>query len=238
MSATYLSDSTRTVATTEFRSSRIAGFAGLFFALFVGMVNVLVGSMAPPAFDASANDISAFIADNKAMLTVASGATPLGVIALFFFLSGVFPVLSARSNESAFWARLGVAGLIVIEIMFMTRMLFEVVLIANADSLNAEPLLLETLWQFQNSAMTFNGLAIALAIFGLSRAAQLSGLIPAWHAMLGYASALGFLVAAMGAVSALEGSVLGIVGLPAFLAWLVWLALISVRLLRTDRATA
>lgn len=238
MSATYLSDSTRSVASTGFRAARIAGFAGLFFAIFVGLVNVLVGSMSPPAFDAGAADITAFIADNKTMLTVAAGATPFGVIALFLFLAGVFPVLSATSKESAFWTRVGVAGLILIEIMFMIRMLFEVVLVANVNALAADPLLLETLWQFQNSAMVFNGLAIALAIFGLSRAARLSELIPTWHAMLGYASALGFLVGSVGAVSALEGSALGIVGLPAFLAWLIWLALTSVRLLRSEQARA
>jgi hypothetical protein len=215
---------------------RIAGFAGLFFALLVGLINVLIGTTSPPAFDANASEIVAFVTENKTVLTVAASLVPFGVFALYIFLSASFPKLSSASAESAFWARLGAVGLILVEVIFLSRMLFELVLIANIDALAAQPVLVETFWQLQNAAMTLNGLAIGVALLGLSRAARLSGLIPAWQQWLGLGSALGFLVAAVGAIPALQGSLIGLIGLPAFLAWLVWLGLASVRLLRADRA--
>lgn len=238
MSATYLPESASTVAAPAFRLHRVAGFAGLFFALFVGAINVLVGTMSPPAFDANAAEISEFMIGNLRMLKVVAGLVPFGVIALFIFMAGSFPILSKTSREAAFWTRLGATGLILIEVVFLARMLFELVLIANVDRLGQEPTLIEIFWQLQNAAMTLNGLAIGVALLGLSRAARVSRLIPAWQEALGLGAALGFLVAALGAIPALQGSLIGMLGLPAFLAWLVWLALTSLRLLRTDPANA
>lgn len=236
MSATYVPDSTRTVTTSPFRLTRVAGFAGLFFALLVAFVNVLIGSMAPPAFDANASEITSFVTENKSMLKVALGVVPFGVISLFIFFAGSYPTLSATSRESAFWTRVGMVGLVLIEVLFLARTIFELVLLANIDTLAAEPTLVEMLWQLQSATLIINGLGVGLALLGLSRAARLSGLIPAWQEILGLGAAFGFLVAGIGAVAALEGSMIGMVGLVAFVGWLVWLALTSVRLLRTDRA--
>jgi hypothetical protein len=235
MDATYFPESARTVASSGIRLNRVAGFAGLFFAIFVGLINVLVGTMAPPAFDASASEIATFLTDNRTLLTAVASVVPFGVIALFVFLSASFPALSAASPESAFWARFGAVGLILIEVMFLTRMLFEFVIIANVKMLATEPALLETIWQFQNAAMTMNGLAIGLALLGLSRAGRISGLIPAWQQVLGLGAAAAFLVAALGVIPALEGSLIGMLGLPAFLAWLLFLALTSLRFLRCEQ---
>jgi hypothetical protein len=238
MSATYLPESTRTVTASAFRLDRIAGFAGLAFALIVGAVNVLVGSMAPPQFDASASEIAAYFTENRTALAAVSAAVPFAVVSLFLFLASSFPRLTTPSAEAAFWTRVGVVGLVLVEVMFLGRFLFELVLIANVESLAGEPALIETLWQLQSAAMTFNGLALAIALLGLSRAARLAGLIPAWQEALGLGAALAFFIATVAVVPSLEGSPIGLLGLPAFVAWLVWLALTSVRFLRTDEPTA
>ncbi len=122
--------------------------------------------------------------------------------------------------------------------MFLARFLFELVLITNIESLAEEPALIETLWQLQSAAMIFNGLALALALLGLSRAARLSGLTPAWQEAMGLGAALAFFIAAVAAVASLEGSPIGFLGLPAFVAWLLWLALTSLRLLRSGDVAA
>jgi hypothetical protein len=72
--------------------------------------------------------------------------------------------------------------------------------------------------------MIFNGLTLALALLGLSRAGCLSGLLPAWQETMGLLAALSFFVAAIAAAASLGGSLIGIIGLPAFLTWLVWCA--------------
>lgn len=125
-----------------------------------------------------------------------------------------------------------------VEIMFIARFMCELVLMANVEKLAGEPALIETLWQLQGAAMIFNGLALAVALLGLSRAARLGGLIPGWQEALGLGAALAFFIAAVASVASLEGSQIGLLGFPAFVGWLVWLALTSIRLLRTADETA
>ena len=162
---------------------------------------------------------------------------PIPVIALFLFLAGSFQRLSATSREAAFWARVGAVGLILVEVMFLARTTFELVLLTKAEALAGEPALVETLWQLQSAGLIFTGLALALALLGLSRAGRLSGLLPAWQESMGLLAALGFFIAAIAATASLEGSPIGIIGLPAFLTWLVWLALTSLRLIRSGGET-
>ena len=122
--------------------------------------------------------------------------------------------------------------------MFLTRFLFELVLIANVENLAGEPALIETLWRLQSVAMIFNGLALALALVGLARAARLSGLIPAWQELLSHGAARAFFIVAISSVASLEGSPIGLLGLAAFVSWLVWLGLTSLWLLRSGDETA
>lgn len=233
--------SLRSVSKTSapsFQPARMAGFAGLFFAMFVALVNIGIGASAPPAFDASGSEIVSHFIENKSLLTLATAAVPFGVFSLYLFISGAYPRLAGTSEAGSFWARFGAIGIVTVEVMFLIRMVFELVTIANIERLAAEPVLVETLWQLQSAALIANGLAVGVAVFGLSRAARFAGLIPAWQEWLGIGSAAGFFVAMLGAVSSLEGSALGILGLLAFLAWLVWLGLTSVRLIRTGEAPA
>ena len=238
MSAAYPTVSRVQTATSSVSIERIAGIAGLTFALLVGAVNVVVGALSPPAPDAGASEIVSFFAENGTVLKAVMSVVPFAVIALYLFLAGSFPRLSAPSREAAFWARVGAVGLVLVEVMFLARTTFELVLISKAEDLAGEPALVETLWQLQSAAMIFTGLAIALALLGLSRAGRLSGLLPGWQEAMGLLAALGFFIVAMAAATSLEGSPIGILGLPAFLTWLVWLALTSIRLLRQSDATA
>lgn len=236
MIAAHAVTSRPTVAATSFRIDRIAGFAGLAFAIIVAFVNVLVGSMSPPALDASGSEVATFITENRTALGIATGIIPFGVAALFLFVSAAFPRLSQVSGEAALWARFGAIGIVLVEVMFLARTLFEVALIANVDRLAQEPMLVETLWRLQGAGQIFTGLALAIALTGLSRAARLGGLIPRWQEMMGYGAALAFFVAVIASVPSLKGSPIGLLGLVAFVTWLAWLALTSVRFLRVGSA--
>jgi len=238
MDITFPLQPARTAASPARFPQRMAGFAGLAFAILVAIVNIAVGASGPPAFNAAASDITPWVMGNRALLTAAAGVVPFGVILLYAFVSGAVARLSQGSSEAAFWARFGAVGVVVVEIMFLARVLFELVLVANIDRLAGEPALVEVLWQLQSAATILTGLAIGIALTGLSRAARQCGLIPAWHQAMGFAAASGFLIGAIAAILSLEGSPIGIVGLPAFLAWLAWLALTSRALLRDANAPA
>lgn len=226
------------VATTRlgFRPERIAGLAGLAFATIVGAVNVAVGSMAPPSADASAADIISFLTDNRTVLLSISAAIPFAILALFLFITSAFSRLSAASPEAAFWARVATVGVVLVEVMFLTRMIFEFVLIANADTLTQEPALAQILWQLSNAAMVINGLALAITLLGLARAASLAQLIPRWQELFGLGAATLFFIGAVLLVPTLEGSPAWAFGLAGFAGWVVFLAMTSVRLLQADRA--
>jgi hypothetical protein len=213
---------------------RIAGFAALAFAVIVGFVNLFVGSLGAPLADASGQEVITFVSDNTGALTFAIGLVPLGVLALFAFLAAVYPVLGRTSPEAAFWTRLGAAGIILVEVMFLVRTLFEVALVANIDALSSDPLLVETIWRLQGAGLILTGLGLAVTLTGLSRAARLGGLIPSWQQGLGFGAAAGFLVQGFASVAALEGSPIALVGLVAFVGWLTWLAMTGVRLLRSS----
>jgi hypothetical protein len=233
MSSTYALE-TSPVTTARLSLSRMAGLAGLAFAIVVAFVNLFVGSMTPPAMDATGSEVTAFVTENKTALSFAIGTVPVAAIALFVFLAGVYPRLSATSGKAAFWMRMGIGGGVLVEVIFLTRTLFEAALVANVETLASEPALVETLWKLQGVAMIFSGLGLALTLTGLSRAARLGGMIPAWHQVLGFGAAIAFVIPAIASVASLEGSPVGMLGFPAFVAWLTWLALTSVRLLRTD----
>lgn len=217
---------------------RIAGFAGLTFAIVVGLINLFVGALGLPQANATGEEVTTFIASNTGALTLAIGLVPVGVIALFAFLASVFPVLSRTSGAAAFWTRLGAAGIILVEVMFLVRTLFETALVANVDALSTEPALVQMIWKLQGAGLVFAGLALALTLTGLSRAARLAGLIPAWQQAMGFAAAAGFVLQAVASVAAVDGSPIALAGLLSFVTWLTWLAMTSVRLLKQDRAKA
>jgi hypothetical protein len=234
MSVAFPVDSSRSVSVRAFRPDRIAGLAGLAFAAIVGGVNVAIGSVSPPATDAGASEILAFLTDNKTLLAGVAAAIPFAVISLFIFISSVFSRLSDASPEAALWTRVGAVGIVMVEVMFLIRMIFEFVLIANADALANETVLVETLWQLAGASTVVNGLALAVALLGLSRAASIAKLIPRWQELFGFGAAAFFILGAVAVIPSLEGSQIGIVGLIGFAGWVVWLATTSVRLLRSE----
>lgn len=238
MSVAFPIESPRSVSVGAFRPDRIAGLAGLAFAAIVGVVNIAIGAASPPMADASGGEIVAFMTDNRTLLGGVAAVIPFAVVSLFLFISSVFSRLSDASPESAFWTRVGTVGIVLVEVMFLTRMIFEFVLIANAEALAGETVLVETLWQLSNAAMVVNGLALAVTLLGLSRAASIAKLIPRWQEVLGLGSAALFFIGAVSLLPSLEGSPIGIVGLPAFAGWVAWLAMTSVRLLRAEGAAA
>lgn len=218
--------------------TRVAGLGGLAFVALVATQNLLVGAASPPPGDASAPEIAEFFAANKTLLSVAVGMVPFAVVALYTFIAGATDRLRRGPAAAAAWTRLGMSGLGIVGPLFLTGLLFEYVLIAESADLEARGALTETLWQLRGASLILTGVALALGMVGLSRAARLNGLIPAWHQGLGFAAAGAFLVAAAAAAPAVDGSPVGLLGFAGFAAWLVWLALTSVRLLRAPGAEA
>jgi hypothetical protein len=218
--------------------TRVAGFAGLAFVALVAAENLIVGATAPPANDASAAEIADYVAAHKTAISVAVGMVPFAAVALYVFIASATARLRRASEQAAAWTRLGMSGLLAVGPLFLTGLVFQYVLLARSADLAADAALTETLWQLHGAAFIPTGIALAVGMIGLSRAARLNGLIPTWHQGLGFIAAGAFLIASAAAVPAVEGSPVGLLGFAAFVGWLVWLALTSVRLLRAPEASA
>jgi hypothetical protein len=227
----------RAIVAPDRRLNRIAGIAGLTFAAIVAVQNIALGAMSLPENDAAATKIASYFSDNDAELAVLTGMVPFAVVALFLFIGSIYPRLSLGTREAGLWARVAALGLVLVEAFFLVGIMLRVVLIANAENLAERPDLTEVLWQLHGASLVVTGLAIGLALLGLSRATYLNGLIPAWQHALGLGAVCGFFIASVAVVPAVEGSPIGLVGLAAFVVWLVWLALTSVRLLRAGNAS-
>ncbi len=219
---------------TERRLDRLAGFGGLAFAVIVAAENLFIGSMSPPRGDASASEITTFIADNDARLAGAIGMVPFAVVALALFAGGIVPRLSRASSEAALWTRVGIFGLGIVAALFVSGLLPEIVLIANASNLAGQEGTVKLLWQLSEASLIATGLALGITLVGLSRAARLGGLIPRWHEALGFGAAAAFFVASVAIVPAVEGAGIGVLGFAAFAAWLIWVGLTGIRLIRTE----
>ena len=218
----------------ERRLDRIAGFGGLAFAVIVAAQNVIVGSMSPPRGDASASDITAFIADNDARLAGVFGMVPFAVVALALFVGGVVPRLSRTSGEAALWTRVGVFGLGLVAALFVSGLLPEIALVANASDLTGQEGTVKLLWQLREASLMAAGLALGVTLVGLSRAARLGGLIPRWQEAMGFGAAAAFFIASVAIVPAVEGAAIGILGFAGFATWLIWIGLTGIRLIRAD----
>ena len=85
MAVTYSLDPAQPAATSARFAQRMAGFAGLAFAILVALVNIAIGATAPPAFDAPAGEILPWVTDNRALLMTVAAVVPFGVIFLYAF---------------------------------------------------------------------------------------------------------------------------------------------------------
>lgn len=213
---------------------RVAGVAGLTFVALVAATNVAIGALDPPSGNANAGEVVAFFEDHGTALMAVRAMMPISFVALILFLGGAFPRLSSASPAAAFWTRVGAIGIVMVGVLFLTHTLVELPLLTNIEGLAGEPAVVESLWLLHGASLIFSGLGLTVTLLGLSRAARLSGLIPAWQEAMGLLAAFGFFVAAMAAAAALDGSPIGLLGLVAFLAWLAWLAMTSIRLLRSN----
>jgi len=79
----------------------------------------------------------------------------------------------------------------------------------------------------------FNQVFLAIALLGFTVAGASAGLIPGWHAWLGYASAALLFLSSSASPYNVEGANrIALVGLIGWLGWIAWIVAFSITLLR------
>jgi hypothetical protein len=211
-------------------SERIAGIAGIVFAVLLVLQNVVKAATSPPN-DATSAQVLHFAHHDAWTVHMLVVTYVIGFPALFLFAGGLVGRAREVAPQSEIWARLGLSSVGVIAVLFGFLNVLQVVLVADRAGLAHDPTAVSAIWTLHNAIFTMNLLAVGGALLGLGRAAWVAGLVPG---RLGIATTVGALllaVAAAPAVAEVHGSNLLVIGLAGFLCWLVFVVAVSRRLI-------
>ncbi len=217
--------------------SRIAGLAGLGFALLIVSVNAFLVPAGLPHAGAETGDVVRFFGTRPAAVGLASALAPVGwVLAILFGAGAVAALWRSDRERGAAWSLVGFAGLIMQNVTFagVTAIRLALASTAAPDGGTAAGL-----WALHNALFIFNGTFLALAMTGLSVSGRRAGLIGRRH------SAAGLLAAACQLGSAVLGPLvvddpgpIGLLGLAGWLIWVGWIAAYGIALTRLRRAAS
>ncbi|MGH3273578.1 MAG: hypothetical protein ACRDNZ_04535 [Streptosporangiaceae bacterium] len=225
-----------TITSTESRNrarkaatlDRLAGTGGLVFAATLVVQNIIRASA--PGFDAAPAQVTAYFLNHRVAALVPLGLFPIGLLALFPFVAGVWA--RASQEESRWWASAGALGAATIAALFAVVNITEIVITAKAAQLASSPAVVQALWTLHAAAFGLDLAAIAVALIGLSRAAASIPLTPAWIAVIALPGAACLLTTAVFTVALANGGPWLALGLAGFIIWLVFVVVASVSLLR------
>jgi hypothetical protein len=225
---TITGQASRTRAKEVATLDRLAGIGGLAFAATLLVQNIIRAKA--PGFDAAPAQVIAYLLHHRAAALVPLGLFPVGLLALFPFVAGVW--IRASQEESRWWASVGMLGAATVAALFAVVNITEIVLTAKAEQLVSAPAVVQALWALRGGAFGLDLAAIAVTLIGLSRAAASIPLIPAWLAVAVWPGAACLLTAAVFTVALTNGGAYLALGLVGFVVWIVFIVTASVSLLR------
>lgn len=201
--------------------TRIAGIAGLVFALMLLAVNAAIGGSGKPMGGAELADVAAWFTDHQGVVRLTSVIAPLIWLALPLFAVGIVRFTSAGSLNP--WAVLGLIAVAMQNAVFSVVIATDTILAVRADTLLTTPGSSAALWDLHTAFFTLNGASIALAMGGFSAAILATDRVPRWFGALGLVGAALFLANAWQLPAVLVGAELPF-GIAAGILWLLWAA--------------
>ncbi len=208
---------------------RWAGIGGLVFAMTLVIQNFLRASS--PALGADPSQVTSYFEHHRVAVLVPLGLFPLGMVAIFFFVSGIW--IRAHESGRLWWASVGGLAAGLIAALFAIVNITEIVLAAKAQQLASSPEVVRAMWAVHAAAFGLDLGAIALALLGLSQAARASGLIKNWIAAAALPGAACLFMAAIFSVAIANGGPwkFALVG---FIIWGIFVVFCSVSLLHSQ----
>ncbi|WFE53255.1 hypothetical protein [Micromonospora sp. WMMD1155] len=220
--------------------SRIAGLAGLGFAILIASTNAFLVPAGLPHTGAETNDVVQFFTTRQDTVGLASALAPIAWVLATLFGAGAVAVVW-RSEQGTAWSLVGFAGVIMQNITFTGVMATR---LALASTTAQDSSTIAGLWALHNALFVFNGTFLALAMTGLSISGRRAGLIRRWHSGIGLlAAALQFGSAVLSPLAIDDPGTVGLLGLVGWLIWVVWVVAYGITLIRptsvpTRRAVA
>jgi hypothetical protein len=209
-------------------SGRLAGAAGLIFAVTLVVDNLIRASA--PGQGASPAQVTEYFVHHRVAALVPLGLNTFGV-AIFVFAAALWA--RATAERTRWWAGVCALGVATIAALFGVVTATEIVLTAKAGSLAASPAVVQALWALHGAAFGMDMAAVAVALVGLSQAAAAMRLIPSWLALAAWPGAACLLTASAFSVALVNGGPWVAVGTVGFVVWLVLVIAVSISLLRS-----
>lgn len=210
----------------------LAGVAGLGFVLLAVAINVayLRVGLPMPGARLTLSAATAALAGAGKKIKAPSVFAPAGWLCTTLFAGGLLGVLwRGDGTESNSWALVGFAGVLMQNAAFMVVEALRFGMAAAARERHGP---VAGLWAFGNVLFGFNQVFLAIAVLGFTAAGAGLGIIPVWHAWLGWISAA--LLFASATVAPYNGdgtNRLTVIGLVGWLGWAAWIVAYSVMLL-------
>ncbi|MEV6062640.1 hypothetical protein AB0L62_21790 [Nocardia asteroides] len=206
---------------------RIAGLAGIGFALVIVGANLVLVPAGLPKPGTDPDQAVAFFQDNRDLVASALAPTPLAWFCAVLFGAGVLATLrSAERDTGTGWSLAGFAGLLLQNATFT-------VIVGLRYALATEAGVVPALWVLQDALLALNGTFLALALVGFTYAGRLGGLLRPWHVWVGFLAAAPQFAAAVLTPWVIDGpGALGFVGLSGWLLWVVWFVAYGIALIR------
>lgn len=209
----------------------LAGLGGLGFVLTAVVLNVCyirIG-LPQPTTSLPLNAISDSLAAVGGRLKRPSIIAPATWLFTTLFAGGVLSAVWDSSAQTTAWALVGFAGVL------MQNATFMVVEALRFGAVSAAAQSRESvtgLWALSSVLFGFNQVFLAIALLGFTAAGSSIGLVPAWHAWLGYLSAALLFLSSMAGPYNVDGTNrVAVIGLIGWFGWAAWIVAYSITLL-------
>jgi hypothetical protein len=210
----------------------LAGLGGIGFVLVGIAINIVyVRARLPlPMSGRSLDEVTDDFATVGDALKRPSVLAPATWLFLTLFAAGLLAVLWRDGSETGTWALVGFAGVLMQNVTFTC---VEALRFGMASAAVHDRVSVAGLWGLGNVLFGFNQLFLAMALLGFTVAGAGAGLVPAWHAWLGYASAALLFLSSSASPYNVDGTNrIALVGLIGWLGWVTWIVSYSIVLLR------
>ncbi|WP_026928926.1 hypothetical protein [Glycomyces tenuis] len=209
----------------------VAGVAGMGFVLLALVINVVYARIGLPMPTSGKNleEVTDAFATLGKALRAPSTLAPAAWVLTTLFAAGLVSALWGEGAETAGWALVGFAGVLMQNATFTA---VEALRFGLASAAARDRGSVAGLWALNNVLFGFNQAFLGIAVLGFTVAGAGAGFIAGWHVWLGYLSA-GFLFAsaAVTPYNAEGTGRLGLLGLVGWLGWAAWIVAYGVALL-------
>ncbi|MGW5438547.1 hypothetical protein [Nocardia asteroides] len=212
---------------------RLAGLAGIGFALVIVGANLILVPAGLPKPGIDADQAVTFFQDHRDLVSPALALTPAAWFCAVLFGAGVLATLRSTERDiGTGWSMVGFAGLLLQNATFTVIVGLRYALSTDAGAVPA-------LWVLQDALLALNGTFLALALVGFTLAGKVGGLVRTWHAVVGFLAAALQFAGAVLTPWVIDGpGALGWVGLSGRLLWVVWFVAYGLALLRGTSSPA